>query len=119
MILRGVAREQTKTKQPLLSATHRKPLKEPAKQESTTKPASKKKNLETSKKPSKQEFEETKIIIGAEGGEDFDIDSLDPNCCNVDVKVTLFGVFQVGWTTVDVGSDTYQVYDYYSRAHFM
>ena len=55
---------------------------------------------------------ETKIAIGADGVE-------DPNCCNVDPKVTLFGVFQVGWTTVDVGSDTYQVYDYYSRAHYM
>ena len=104
--------------------THRKPSKQLAKEKST-----KEKSLETSKKPSKQDpttkpaseqkIVETKIAIGADGVEDFDIDSLDPNCCNVDPKVTLFGVFQVGWTTVDVGSDTYQVYDYYSRAHIM
>ena len=81
--------------------------KKPSKQDATTKPASEKKIVET------------KIAIGADGVEDFDIDFLDPNCCNVDPKVTLFGVFQVGWTTVDVGSDTYQVYDYYSRAHYM
>ena len=48
----------------------------------------------------------------------FDYDSIDPDCCNLDPKVTLFGVFQVGWTTVDVGSDGYQVYDYYIRAHY-
>ena len=106
------------SKQPLLSATHRKPSKKHEKQKSNEN-----KNLETSKKPSKQDstakIVETKIAIGADGVEDFDIDFLDPNCCNVDPKVTLFGVFQVGWTTVDVGSDTYQVYDYYSRAHYM
>ena len=75
--------------------------------------------METTKNPLKQEFVETKIAIGADDEKVVDIDFLDPTCCNVDPKVTLFGVFQVGWTTVDVGSDTYQVYDYYSRAHYM
>ena len=50
--------------------------------------------------------------------EQLNFDSMATNCCNLDPKVTLFGTFQVGWTTVDVGSDSFQVYDYYIRKHY-
>ena len=48
---------------------------------------------------------------------DFNYDSVDPGC-NLDYKITLFGVFQVGWVSVDVGSDSYQAYVYYDQKHF-
>ena len=72
--------------------------------------------LSTKAKKEPKKKMETNIPLLDE--ENFDYDSIDPDCCNLDPKVTLFGVFQVGWTTVDVGSDGYQVYDYYTRAHY-
>ena len=48
---------------------------------------------------------------------DFNYDSMDPGC-NCDFKITLFGVFQVGWVSVDVGSDSFQAYAYYDQKHY-
>ena len=78
----------------------------------TTQPSRKAK-----KEPKKKMETNIPLLDGLTWG-NFDYDSIDPDCCNLDPKVTLFGVFQVGWTTVDVGSDGYQVYDYYTRAHY-
>ena len=57
-----------------------------------------------------------KIVIIDDGK--FNYDSMGTDCCIFDPKVTLFGTFQVGWTTFDVGSDSIQVFDYYKQQHY-
>ena len=81
------------------------------------KPSSKVSNQSSQKSDEKKKLH-IKISVTNEGKE-FDYEAMDLQGCNLDPKVTLFGVFQVGWTSFDVGSDGAQVYDYYMRAHYM
>ena len=68
------------------------------------------------KRLSEDKNPDMKIVIIDDGK--FNYDSMGPDCCTFDLKVTLFGTFQVGWTTFDVGSDSIQVFDYYKQGHY-
>ena len=47
---------------------------------------------------------------------EFIYETVDPGC-HFNPKVSLFGVFQVGMTSADVGTDTYQTCDYFLEGH--
>ena len=48
---------------------------------------------------------------------DFNYESNDPGC-NLDYKITMFGICQVGLVSFDVGSDCYQAYVYHQQKHY-
>ena len=48
---------------------------------------------------------------------DFQYDLTDPGCI-LDRELTTFGVFQIGMTSVDVGTDGVQAYDYYKNENY-